>query len=1192
MPACWAEASCHSWVDPGVNVGQAYIDHLASVVSVRFGMSFTARRVPPKLRLDTSAIRDPANHSKLFHIVAAAPVIPWEASADSHAAVLVSYLQHSLQEAFPKPPSAPTKSYLQPATWELHARVSTLRRQCARLRSAVKRHFLAAALSAWRMHDGWLLWEALCTPWQCRAECIGLLRGAQLRVASSQLKRACKADRAAFISSLADQVQSNTNDSHAALQRLLSVRQKKPFTPEVLPQLRDAAGNLCIGPQAITDRWRQHFGDMEGGRERTPGTLCDSVVLPHGTPWPEPLLAELPGPCDLILAMAHTKSRKAAGPDAIPGELYSASAGELWPLIFPLVLKFGLLGEEGAGLKGSLMAHLYKHRGPKDVCSSYRAIMLLPTLTKVIHRSFRPRIYDHVMEHTPPNLLGGKRGMAVAFGSQIVRSFLSWKRSERLPACVLFADVSSAYYSSVRELAARREGVSVVPAGVSDGLRRSGASRWLEAATAELHRGSWFTLRHDSTPVETFKGSRPGSSLADLVYSAGLEQLLARRDLLRRCAPRACAVPRVPWDGRKDFSPLQAAVREVALSDVIWADDLAECLEPEPSEPLAAQLAVEASTLDEAFAAFGYMLSYGRLKTAALAAVHGAGARSSRRALFGNGGELHVFREDMPPARMPLVESYRHLGVIVSANGSFLPELKARVASAWTAFRLGRTKVYRCRHIAVARRGALLATMVLPRLLFGAGAWPRLRAGEARCFHSAVSSMYRQALCVPRAEDQHISGAVMCSLLGLVDPDTLLKLERLRYARQLVASGPPSLWALLRLDAGYVADMRAALSWMYGLLHATIPLGSPEEQWSEWVQLMTVRPGRFKGWVKRCRELTRVRLAAHAAIQLLRKHVRACGSGQDLRGPGATATYPEVCIPCRTGFVSRVAWSCHAQRKHGYRTLATLVAGSSDSTWCRACGKRFANAARMKRHVYVHPRCQRQWGDFVAAVPVPAAPPHPQAPPEQLPAAEPVEQPQDPSPIEIHEGLLRALLDLEHADESAAWELVQSFIAPISHLRATVRQWALHSEAQAGAAAVSSDLILLLDPDLLCEAHREPRDGPPSHDYFAPPPGFLDLHFPLVLSGTATVFSIDAPPLMCFVFPFQCSVPLRPALRHLAWLEAACVTLCHALSASRSSPVEVRFSVGVASCLEPALGWFCQGGFQRMPWGLRTPGGP
>ena len=138
----------------------------------------------------------------------------------------------------------------------------------------------------------------------------------------------------------------------------------------------------------------------------------------------------------------------------------------------------------------------------------------------------------------------------------------------------------------------------------------------------------------------------------------------------------------------KIFSALQAAAQEVALSDVIWADDLAECLEPEPSEPLAAQLAVEASTLDEAFAAFGYTLSYGRLKTAALAAVYGAGARSSRRALFGNGGELHIFREDMPPARMPLVESYRHLGVIISAEWGRHRLFHRRTASAVLRFPL------------------------------------------------------------------------------------------------------------------------------------------------------------------------------------------------------------------------------------------------------------------------------------------------------------------------------------------------------------------------------------------------------------------------------------------------------------------------------------------------------------------------
>ena len=109
-------------------------------------------------------------------------------------------------------------------------------------------------------------------------------------------------------------------------------------------------------------------------------------------------------------------------------------------------------------------------------------------------------------------------------------------------ALVLFADVSSAYYCSVRELAARRDGVTTLPSTELEGLasslacdsalRRSGTSRWLEAVTAEFHRGSWFTLCGDATAVETHKGSRPGSSLADLVYSAGARGVAATDDRL------------------------------------------------------------------------------------------------------------------------------------------------------------------------------------------------------------------------------------------------------------------------------------------------------------------------------------------------------------------------------------------------------------------------------------------------------------------------------------------------------------------------------------------------------------------------------------------------------------------------------------------------------------------------------------
>ena len=184
-------------------------------------------------------------------------------------------------------------------------------------------------------------------------------------------------------------------------------------------------------------------------------------------------------------------------------------------LVLPLVLKLGLSGEEAAGLKGALLTWLYKFKGARNLCTSYRAIMLLPTLTKVIHRSFRPRLYEHVVAHAPPLLLGGRKGASAVFGSHITRAFAQWCSDQRQPACILYADVASAYYNSVRDLTAQRFDVdgrpvdslatANIPAddNVADTLasgsafRSKGASPSLESLAAEMHRGSWFALRGD-----------------------------------------------------------------------------------------------------------------------------------------------------------------------------------------------------------------------------------------------------------------------------------------------------------------------------------------------------------------------------------------------------------------------------------------------------------------------------------------------------------------------------------------------------------------------------------------------------------------------------------------------------------------------------------------------------------------------
>ncbi|CAE7489937.1 unnamed protein product, partial [Symbiodinium necroappetens] len=692
LPSTWGHLhSGQSWT---------YVQKRNNALQLRLAGGCLGTRKPA--RIDAHALVDRNNRPKLQAIVDKAPRAPWNASADAHAAQLVGYLQGALAEAFPKPKQRKRRDYLTDDTWALYAQVAALRHRCARLRAYTQYHLLAAAFRAWSTRGAEAFENALASPWALDAS----VQGQRHR-----------------------DVQANTPGSFQALNRLLSLKQKKPFAPEVLPEVLDADGRVCETPAEATQRWRTYFGDMESGVQKDADCVYQVVAARQGLAWPLPEdVTEIPGPAELCKAMAHTQLNKASGPDGIPGEAFKAMPAALSSLVLPLVLKLGLSGEEAAGLKGALLTWLYKFKGARNLCTSYRAIMLLPTLTKVIHRSFRPRLYKHVVTHAPPLLLGGRKGASAVFGSHLTRAFAQWCSEQKQPACILYADVASAYYNSVRDLTAQRLDVDGRPVdslaianlpaddNVADTLasgsafRSKGASPWLESLAAEMHRGSWFALRGDHIPVVTHRGSRPGSSLADIMYSAGVGCIIAKRDSLRTADPNAGRVPCIPWDGRRDVSPAGAPTQWPSLSDVIWADDLAACFLLSDSARAAHQVGLEASFLDEAFGCHGYTLTYGASKTAAMVLLGGRGSKAAKRALFSHAGAVTVLREHHPAAPLPLVAQYK-------------------CASAWAAF----------------RQGALLRAMVLPRLLFGA--------------------------------DQHITGATMCALLHLPDPATVLRVE-------------------------------------------------------------------------------------------------------------------------------------------------------------------------------------------------------------------------------------------------------------------------------------------------------------------------------------------------------------------------------------------------------------------------------
>eukprot|EP00439_Symbiodinium_sp_Y106_P025363 s1003_g3.t1 len=735
-----------------------------------------------------------------------------------------------------------------------------------------------------------------------------------------------------------------------------------------------------------------------------------------------------------------------------------------------------------------------------------------------------------------------------------MRTFLRVRASQGRTSAIIFADVSSAYYCAMRELASRLASSDTQPRDVNGALdalcleyqlrepptlAQQGAHPWLQALTETLNRGTWMHLKGDSVPIATRRGTRPGSAWADLTFGVLVGRILRLRDTCRGPNKVKGEVPQVPWDSRRDWGPPDGSDATLPLDDLIWADDLATRLDVLHVADTAKIVSAEAGALTDAFEAHGFQLSYGVKKTAALVCPKGPGARSVCRELFSGQPALTILCEQRGPVQLPLVNCYKHLGVMQARDGSIKQEIKARCAAAWTTFREGRTRLFRCRRITTRRRGVLLQTLVMSKLLFGCGAWPPLGVGDRQRFSGAVFSLYRATLGLQAADSQHLTLATICSLLGLLDYASLLRVEQLQYLRQLCAAAPDALWALLRQDPPYLQLLREALHWLFSRVRATCHLADPEVALEAWRVLICDRPSLFRGLIRRAKGLELCRLTCFAAMQAVYAALKQASQGTDLPEVEAGASCVEACLICRRGFSSRAAWACHASKKHGYRIAASLLIGGQAQPICEGCGKLFANQGRLRRHLLHSVSCRAGWGTFqLDPTPVPPRPGE-AAPPLQL-RGTCVSQAHAMDPASYSKGLLECLDSIDSPCAESVWAVVVDFVEPLATLRETLRIWAQSHCFEEPFASAAEDAQLMLDPVLCCDTFSPTKPNAPVAEACSDLPGPLDTTLPFVLTGASADFFLDKPPCPAFSYPYIGGAPLAAASRQTAYIEAMC----------------------------------------------------
>ena len=258
-------------------------------------------------------------------------------------------------------------------------------------------------------------------------------------------------------------------------------------------------------------------------------------------------LSDLPSLCDLEAAYRRVSPGKATGPDGVEAALCHAAPAAFARKTYALLLKTYVHGQECLLHKGGRLHPLWKGKGAKDSCASYRSILVSSHVGKSLHRCLRLHSATLFETYMQKQQLGGKRRIAVGLGVHQARAYLRSRRLHGLNVGMIFLDLCEAFYRIVRELAiggpADDETIARMGARLGMGpdllhalyhhlndehaTSKAGMGHHMQKMVRALHADTHFFLAGQQDHCKTRLGTRPGDSWADIIFSFPLGQIAA-----------------------------------------------------------------------------------------------------------------------------------------------------------------------------------------------------------------------------------------------------------------------------------------------------------------------------------------------------------------------------------------------------------------------------------------------------------------------------------------------------------------------------------------------------------------------------------------------------------------------------------------------------------------------------------------
>ena len=551
IPQEWSLKRCVAWVEPSISAGHQCLDHLAVAVSCCLLSPVQVRPGAKARRIDVDAMSHPENRHVVDHILSTAPQVSWDVDASEHVAALVDHVYRGLAAHFPQARRPMRGTHFSDLTQRLHGSVAALRHSIRTRDEAYRKAMLRCVLLAWS-ETGPSFSSVFAGRWLWLLQIRRALDCMLLRRFGRALRTSCRHDRRMQLEILSEQVsEAPCPELHKAVRKIMRPKKFRRAGTAPLPMLYKPDGSVCESQDEITRVWRDHFRVIEAGKEVIPTDLAEACLQRQaafeGTDTVDAGL--VPTWAQLQNAFKATSPHKACGPDLLPPAICTLFSQRLTEVFWPVMLKAVLRSNEALGLKGGLMHRIAKPSAVANTTAGYRGILVQSCLSKVLHRAVRHMAVEHWGRHMLPLQIGGRKGCPASFGHFCSRAFLHMAKAQGRSAAVLFVDIAAAYYGVIREAilgscaSGRPLEDLVASLGLSQEdlqhltllvetepvLREQGAADLFAEVANELHRNTWFVLSGDSQLIETHRGTRPGGSLADVIFSILFSKVLQRR---------------------------------------------------------------------------------------------------------------------------------------------------------------------------------------------------------------------------------------------------------------------------------------------------------------------------------------------------------------------------------------------------------------------------------------------------------------------------------------------------------------------------------------------------------------------------------------------------------------------------------------------------------------------------------------